>query len=135
MNNEKLCALLSFRLFCFQLLIIHYSLIIKKGLYACKPDSVSRRVGGSTEPTSTTGLHGLTIRKVYPPGMSPCPGCALLPHIFTLSTTEAVVVIFCGTVSWSVWTSPDVIGMRRSALSGLSSPGKPEAIDQHTACL
>ena len=96
----------------FQLLIIHYSLIIKKK--GCMPISrilyPDTRPGhlsficdtdcsvpvapnppmcppetNSIEPISTTGLHGLTIRKVCPPGMSPSPGCALLPHIFTLT--------------------------------------------------
>ena len=52
---------------------------------APNPPMFPRRVGRSAEQTSTTGLHGLTIRKVCPPGMSPSPGCALLPHIFTLT--------------------------------------------------
>lgn len=39
----------------------------------------------SAEPASAAGLHGLTIRKVYPPRMFPYRSRALLPHVFTLT--------------------------------------------------
>lgn len=79
---------------------------------------VAPNPSASREQRSNTDIRGLTIRKVYPTDTSlNQPVCSY--HTFSPLLRRAV--IFCGTFSIPVKERPDVIGMRCSVLSGLSS--------------